>query len=178
MNNQNQDTELWLPCPNYEGVYEVSNFGQVRRCDGHHHSTGKPLVQLQGSHGYMTVHLSLSKAERCYVHLLVLRAFKRECPCGLQGAHQDGNRRNNFASNLEWMPPKENTLQKKLHGTHQAGEKHGRHRLTEADVLEIDQLRDGGMSFMDIGRLYGLYRDSAVRHAYFRITWKHLAKAA
>ena len=152
--------ERWLPVVGFEGLYEVSNLGRVR---SKHFSP--PRVSRQGtdSNGYPIVMLSKDGKRRPFtVHRLVCRAFHGE-PFAIwnEAAHLDGNRANASADNLRWVNKAENHHHKKLHGTHQAGEKHPRAKLTEAAVQRI---RTRYASSKVIAREYGVSR-----HAVFDI---------
>ncbi|MGY1946562.1 hypothetical protein [Nocardia asiatica] len=56
------------------------------------------------------------------------------------------------------------------------GERHGRHRLTEAQVVEIKQhLRDRKLSQRQIAELYPIITTSAIEGIASGRTWKHVA---
>lgn len=97
--------EIWRPVIGYEGWYEVSNKGQVRRVT-------KPLrASCGGNAGYSSVTLSVhGVVKRVAVHRLVAAAFLGPCPPGHQVNHKDTNRRNPHLENLEYNTPSENIL--------------------------------------------------------------------
>lgn len=88
---------VWKPVEEYEGLYEVSNRGDIRRIGG---GILKPQNE---THGYSSVSLSKNgKRISKKVHRLVARAFILN-PHGYRVTnHLDGNKKNNAASNLEW----------------------------------------------------------------------------
>lgn len=95
--------ELWRPVVGYEGWYEVSDQGRVRRV----FSPLKP--QCGGTAGYPSVILSVRGAvRRLMVHRLVAEAFLGPCPPGHQVNHKDTNRRNARLDNLEYSTPSNN----------------------------------------------------------------------
>lgn len=102
--------ENWKDIEGYEGVYQVSNLGRVKRVNSHR-------VLKAGKHtgGYLKVNLSKngSKSTKT-IHRLVAQAFipNSENKPGVN--HIDENKTNNMASNLEWSTSKENNN----HGTH------------------------------------------------------------
>ena len=127
-----QDTstqfEEWRDIPGYEGMYQVSNLGQVRsigrtvtRSDGQvHRYKGKilstPLLQQTG---YPFVKLSNhGKNQVRTVHSLVAEAFFGPRPEGTEVCHGDGNPTNNHVDNLRYGTRSENELDKLRHGTH------------------------------------------------------------
>lgn len=105
--------EVWKPIKNYEGVYEVSNLGNVRglnRIDADNKRIkGRVLRQCSNSK-YLTVQLCMDgKPIRRYVHRLVAETFIENIDDKPQVNHIDENYRNNKSSNLNWMTRKENS---------------------------------------------------------------------
>lgn len=104
--------EIWKPIKNYEGLYEISNFGNVRRLrfiNGKHNFEHTKMCKLTlNTYGYITVNLCKNgKANTKRVHRLVAETFLGESK--LQVDHIDGNKSNNRIDNLEYVTPKENT---------------------------------------------------------------------
>lgn len=102
----------WKPIKGYEGLYEVSNDGRVRRLkfiNGRHNFEKiKECKQTLNTWGYMTVNLSKNgKGNTKRVHRLVANAFLGESE--LQIDHIDGNKQNNRLDNFEYVTAKENT---------------------------------------------------------------------
>ena len=102
----------WKPIKGYEGLYEVSNDGRVRRLrftnGSHDFEKVRECKQTLNTWGYMTVNLSKNgKGSTKRVHRLVANAFLGES--NLQIDHIDGNKQNNRLDNLEYVTPKENT---------------------------------------------------------------------
>lgn len=102
----------WKPVKGYEGLYEVSNDGRVRRLrftnGSHDFEKVRECKQTLNTWGYMTVNLSKNgKGNTKRVHRLVANAFLGES--NLQIDHIDGNKQNNRLDNLEYVTPKENT---------------------------------------------------------------------
>lgn len=102
----------WKTIKGYEGLYEVSNDGRVRRLrfiNGRHNFEKiKESKQTLNTWGYMTVNLCKNgKSNTKRVHRLVAEAFLGES--NLQIDHIDGNKQNNNLYNLEYVTPKENT---------------------------------------------------------------------
>lgn len=94
--------EKWVPIEGYEGIYEVSNLGNVRSFSRKSYK-GKLLVQQEHKNGYLVVNLSKNgKRKGFLVHRLVASSFvpnKNNLP---QVNHIDENKKNNSAENLEW----------------------------------------------------------------------------
>ena len=108
--------EEWRPVVGYEGLYEVSNLGEVRSLprvmkSRHgsgmgYHMKGKVLKKIDSPNGYYFV--PLGKGKSGFVHRLVLEAFvpnPEGKPCC---DHIDANRHNNNVSNLRWATFSEN----------------------------------------------------------------------
>lgn len=119
----------WRPVVGWEGLYEVSNDGQVRSVDRTlvardgktYHYKGKVLKQVQNAAagGHMHVYLTRnSKKTTAKVHQLVLEAFIGPRPKGKITRHVDGDPTNNRLTNLVWGTHAENTADTLRHGTH------------------------------------------------------------
>lgn len=127
--------ENWRPVMGYEGWYEVSDHGRVRRI-----SDGLVLKQHVTYHGYQRVALrSGGRQLKHLVHRLVLEAFAGPCPLGLECNHQDGNKANNRPGNLEWATHPANMRHAIRTGLKQPmrGERHSQARLTSENVADI-----------------------------------------
>lgn len=109
-------TEIWKPVKGYEGLYEVSNKGNVRSVDryvmyGNRYCflKGKPKKAFPNSMGYLRAMLHKNKKGKNYfVHRLVAEAFipnPNNLPCI---DHIDRNYLNNSVDNLRWCTQKEN----------------------------------------------------------------------
>ena len=98
-------TEIWKAVKNYEGLYEVSNMGNIRNVKGQPRLLKPTLEKYRG--GYLRVSLSKNnKKQSKSVHRLVIEAFIGES--SLTVNHIDSNKINNCLSNLEYMEREEN----------------------------------------------------------------------
>lgn len=109
--------EIYKPIVGYEGLYEVSNLGNVRSLDRyapHNHGykqkiKGKVLKQHDNTRGYMYVGLwKNGKQKKFYVHRLVAQAFIPNTDNLPEVNHKDEIKSNNCVYNLEWVTSKEN----------------------------------------------------------------------
>lgn len=102
--------EVWKDIAGYEGLYQISNLGNVQSMDYNH--TGNPQkLSIKNHHsGYKMVMLCKNGVNKNKnIHTLVATAFidnPEQKPCV---NHIDGNKGNNHVSNLEWVTRKENT---------------------------------------------------------------------
>lgn len=104
--------EIWKPCKDYEGLYEVSNLGRVRSCDKmvwngrtYYFKKGELKAPKHRKDGYLTVSLYKNNVgKQVRIHRLVAFAFiENENPDLYKDVnHIDCNRSNNEATNLEW----------------------------------------------------------------------------
>ncbi len=132
--------EHWVAVPDYEGLYEVSDFGRVRslmlgqKCRAALHMMRPSPV----GKGYRAVDLTRDgETKRFLLHRLVLVVFIGPAPSGCESAHGNGQRDDNRLSNLAWKTPVDNAADKVAHGTFQFGSRHHAAKLTEGAVAEI-----------------------------------------
>ncbi len=113
--------EVWKDVVGYEGIYEVSNLGNVRSLDRYVNGKltsrllkrGRPLVQKLTAQGYRSVHLrdKLNDLESWpSVHRLVALAFIPNPENKETVNHIDGDKQNNCVCNLEWATKSEQTI--------------------------------------------------------------------
>ena len=101
------DSEVWKDIVGYEGLYKVSNKGNVysvERMDSRGNKCGgRTLRPTYNTDGYLQVGLHKNgKQKTKTIHRLVLEAFVpnlNNCP---EVNHRDENKTNNYVENLEW----------------------------------------------------------------------------
>lgn len=177
--------EQWLPVPDFEDLYEVSNLGQIR-------SVGRDVPNNRGGlrwmpdlvltpyinekrGGYQSVTLSKDgNRKTVYIHTTVLQVFVGPRPKPeMEGCHANGDTTNNRLDNLRWDTPVNNAADRKIHGTQTQGESSNLSVLTEAKVQEIrrqakyrrqtDIAKEFGISVKQVSRIIN------------RQQWKHVA---
>lgn len=101
--------EIWKDINDYEGIYQVSNLGRVKRV-----TTGRILKGCKNNKEYLVVTLYKNSTQSTKkIHRLVSQAFIPNTENKPQVNHIDENKTNNMVSNLEWSTAKENSN----HGT-------------------------------------------------------------
>ena len=110
--------EIWKDIPNYEGLYQVSNIGNVRTLDKYVNSSIKnndkvkrksQILKQYNKRGYLQVTLTVNNKRHYFgVHRLVAQAFIPNPNNFPQVNHKDENPLNNNVKNLEWCTAKYN----------------------------------------------------------------------
>lgn len=103
--------EVWKDIEGYEGLYQVSSFGNVRsldrvvpmkngRCKA---IKGRPMKTRDNGHGYIAVTLrKYNVPQMLYIHRLVGNAFLENPHNYPEINHKDEVKSNNNVANLEW----------------------------------------------------------------------------
>ena len=154
----------WRPVPEYEGTYEVSNFGDVRRLGGTPWCPVTRERKLVPRGGYLQVLLSKENVVQLHwVHRLVARAFLGEPSKDRPHVnHINGIRNDNRVTNLEWANHSENAKHAYKIGLRTSspnpGEKNGNASFKDSDIPVIRSRAANGESMAAIGRDYGASR--------------------
>jgi integrase len=99
--------EKWHDIAGYDGVYQVSDLGQVRNIQ-----SGKILHPTKLKNGRIYVTLSSAGFQKkCTIHSLVGDGFIGECPAGHEIRHKDGDYAHNELENLEYITRQESQKQ-------------------------------------------------------------------
>ena len=128
-----EELEEWKDIANYEGIYQISNMGNVRSLDRIVHPNnqylqkGKILKPLDnGKYLFVTLRKDGVK-ENKYIHRLVAEHFLPNPLFYNEVNHKDEDKHNNCISNLEWCTHSYNmnygTRNEKISKTKKAGGK-------------------------------------------------------
>lgn len=109
--------EIWKDVIGYEGIYQISNTGKIKRIGAYTNQTGKTwcseriLKLAVKTKGYMYVQLSKNgKTSSKYVHRLVAGALISNPENKPTVNHKNGNKADNSVENLEWTTYTENNV--------------------------------------------------------------------
>lgn len=123
--------EIWKDIYEFEGYYQVSNFGNIRsldRFDGVNYRKGQLIKPILKYNGYLQVGLRKNNKRKYFsIHRLVAIHFIDNPDNKKQVNHIDCNKQNNKVNNLEWVTPKENQFHAKENGLRNSmpsGEEH------------------------------------------------------
>lgn len=167
--------EKWLPVTGYEGLYSVSNFGDVMSMNYNKTGLLKMLQPTTSNCGYLTVHLhKRGKSSHPTIHSLVMKAFigiliePKVCI-----NHKNGIKTDNRLSNLEYCTYSENTSHAYDTGllipAH--GETHCNAKLSLTDIVEIKKKLSEGWTQIELAKLYSIH-PSAISRINVGKRWK------
>jgi hypothetical protein len=155
-----ESLEIWKPVPDFEGYYEVSNYGRVKSLsrtikytNNRVHNTPGKIIKL-GKHrnGYLVVRLYKNQNEKKWlVHRLVATVFIPNLEEKPQINHIDGNKANNNVDNLEWATASENGIHAFKTGLNIPSSK-----LSEEEVIAIKVLLSKNVKHTFISRIFNV----------------------
>lgn len=112
--------EVWKDIPGYEGLYQVSNTGKIKRlarfkynpmCKDSKQLIPEKILKSGIRTGYCVVPLLKDGVRKTYsVHRIVAHVFIPNPENKRTVNHKDGNKTNNNVDNLEWNTDSENLM--------------------------------------------------------------------
>lgn len=170
--------EQWKDVVDYEGIYQVSNYGTVKRVKRAAATrVGAQVKHLAPSKSYFYPRVVLHNQDRgksFFVHALVAAAFLGPRPEGHQINHKNGDKLNPGADNLEYCTQSENWKHALNTGllNPAKGEKFPQAKLTDEKVREIKALK-GKMQQSVIAKHFGV-GESVVSRILSGKSWSHV----
>lgn len=183
--------EHWKPVVEFEGIYEVSDHGQVRNIADRARTTINQVLKPQKhNHGYLFVVLSNGRAKqkRKYIHHLVMEAFVGPRPAEYETNHLDGDKGNNRLGNLEYCTALENHQHASRTRLAAFGDRNGSRKfperlprgqanwmtkLKDEEVSEIKHLLKTGVPQAKIGQRFDIAQSVVCRINTGQI-WRHV----
>lgn len=181
-------SEEWREIPGFP-AYEISSLGNVKRVkpDAANRMLAVDLVQSKGNHGYRVVSLhNKGKQSVKTVHRIVCEVFHGPPPSKYHHAsHYDGDKDNNSASNLRWLTPHENNMEKHRHGTMMVGDNHTaridgsylprgeNHRMAKLNDEIVRSIRSDNRLQREISEELGVSQ-TLIHQVKSRKIWKHV----
>jgi len=155
--------EVWKTVIGYEGIYEVSNKGRLKRM-GY-----GVLKEQKNNKGYKRNGLWNNGICKFFsTHRLVAFAFIPNPEDKPFINHIDNNPENNSVENLEWCTRKENSEHCVRQGRQNQGEKQHSAKLRVEDILEIKSSTASGLA---LSKKYGV-SDESIYKIRRGVTWK------
>lgn len=153
--------EEWKDIEGYEGLYQVSNLGNVKSLGNNKSRKEKLLKPGKNKSNYLTVVLCKNGEHKtCKVHRLVANAFIPKIDGKTHVDHIDGNPSNNVYTNLRWCSQAENNnfdLYRRHMSEAKKGEKsylYGKHR-TEETKRKIAKANSKQVLCIEMNKIYG-----------------------
>lgn len=166
--------KTWAAIPEYEGIYEASSDGEIRRIAHIPHARKAPYTLRPLGHpgGYIMVALHKDKKQRHrLIHRLVMAAFRG--PSNLEVNHKNGNKKDNRLENLEYVTPKQNGEHSSRMGLVPSGTRIPWAKLDPDKVREIRARHAAGESGLKIAARFQMHPMN-VYHVINRKTWKQV----
>jgi len=114
---ENREPEIWKPIPGYEGLYEVSSWGNVRSLGRWEKARGKSMrfhppkdLKINFSGPYPQICLCKKNNKKAFrIHLIVDILFLDKVDYEYVVNHKDLDKCNNYYKNLERINRRENS---------------------------------------------------------------------
>ncbi len=172
--------EQWRDVVGYEGFYQISSVGRIKRIAGGKGARVGRILRLSiRTNGYISISLTKHNERRTvWVHRLVCIAFLGLPPARHEVNHKNGVPSDNRIENLEWVTHDANM--KHAHVvlgramTKAKGENQGHSKLTNDQVREMRQLHaTGNYTCRLLSLRYGVC-NSNINRIVNRKMWKHI----
>lgn len=166
--------EVWKDVKDFEGLYQVSNLGNVKRLVSERVFAERLIGRSIDKYGY--IKRVLSKNGKMFFfteHRLVAIAFIDNPENKATVNHINGIKTDNRVENLEWCTNNENKQHAVRTGiTNKKGVNHNLCKLTEEQVREIRQI-GFSQTRTSLSKKYGVCRNNILQIIRGNI-WKHI----
>lgn len=153
--------ETWKDIPQYEGIYQASNFGNIRSLNYKRTGTIKILKPALDGKGYLRTALTKNgKSKTIKVHRIVAIAFLKLNPDKYQVNHINGIKTDNSINNLEWSDNRLNQIHAVRLGLvkQKSGNKHHRTKHSDETIMKIYNEYKEGASKRELSKKYNISR--------------------
>lgn len=179
--------EIWRDIKEYETLYQVSNFGNVKSLsklsknkNGIYLKKERFLKPTKNNKGYFHVKLYKNEGKiknTISLHKLVGLNFLKNNNNYTEINHIDGNKSNNKSDNLEWCTRSHNVketyrLNLRKENTYK-GEGNVTSKLKEKDVLLIRSLYKEGVTIKELSKKFNVV-NGTIGFVINNQTWKHI----
>lgn len=161
------EVELWKDIEGYEGLYQISTLGRVKRLNywnGHNFCEGEKILKTsicKSNNNYARTKVKLIKnkdnKKDFKIHRLVAKAFIPNPNNYPVVNHIDGNPLNNKVENLEWCTQKYN-MQQAFNNDNCCKTIHGIDRETLVDLL------NNNYNYDDIANMLGISKGTVFNY--------------
>lgn len=180
------ENEIWKDVVGYEGLYTVSNIGNIKSLDRFIiiKNEQKDYIRFEKGvskklsihyKGYLTSSLSKEgNIFNTFVHRIVARAFIDNPENKKEVNHINGIKTDNRVENLEWVTSKENSKHAWNNNLNKPknGQQNGNSKLKKEDILVIRNLFLEHSS-VQIGKLYNV-NNTTINRIVNKKTWRHV----
>lgn len=147
-----ESEEIWMAPSGFEGLYEVSNLGRLRRL-----MNGKVIISVFHSKSGNYLHTYLRKdgiRHRISIHIEVAKLFVPNPDSKPFVNHLDGYKDNPRWDNLEWSTTQENNIHARKIGLNNTkGQNNWNTKLTDEQVLFIFNSK---LNNVELGKMFGV----------------------
>lgn len=166
--------EVWKDIEGFEGLYQVSNLGNVKRLKSKGCISDRLIAKSINKKGYIYRGLHNKGIYRkIKEHRLVAKAFIDNPENKQTVNHINGIKTDNRVENLEWCTHLENKQHAVNTGlTNTKGEKNCFSKLTEQEVIEIREI-GFSQTRISLARKYGVC-STTITKIIKKEMWKHI----
>lgn len=173
--------EIWKDIKEYEGLYQVSNLGNVKSLKRYVNTNGgaKRLVKekilkpiIDNTNYYVVSLWKNNVCQRAHIHRLVVETFISNIYHKPYVNHKDGNKLNNNVNNLEWCTPKENNLHAYTIGLNPSRRKINQYDLKGNFIKTWDSIREAN-NFYKTSHISECCNNNSKRNIAKGYIWKY-----